>query len=385
MRYTIFYFLCIIAIIATLSCNFSGRNKGKEEALPETITSIAESDIYDFNKVTAYSSGIIEDRKLDAKQKFLKAIDEYRNNKKPELAVPIFKESILIFPDAKAYYELGNALLDIKQYGEAVQAYHMAEQLDYQPNAKVLYNLACGYSLLENEEKALKYVQLAIENGYNNTKHMLTDADLAFARKSPRFNKVYEESMGGTGDPDEALFELFTMNFKEAKLPFTLTSDASQKIDYGNAMAYDFERFVPQMRDAQFSRDVGDEFYYLAKIKQAPNYTLLIYSGVSVWSEHPPVYHYLTSYDKKGKIISQVEFAGIFGTPDQIMEGSIGNDLTITVKIFDQQWEKDPFEHGYKNNKLLNKKESSSITYRLDNTGKITESSTLVGLKANRR
>lgn len=378
------YFLCIIGIISGFSCNFSERHSGKEPSLQETITSLAESELYDFNKVTAYASGIIEDRKLDAKQKFLKAIDEYRNNKKPELAVPLFKESLLIFPDAKAYYELGNALLDLKQYAEAVHAYHMAEQLDYQPNAKVLYNLACGYSLLENEEKALKYIQLAIENGYNNIKHLLTDADLAFVRKSPRFNKVYEEAMGGAGDSDEALFELFAMNFKEAKLPFTLTSETSQKVNYENSMAYDFERFVPQMRDAQFSRDVGDEFYYLAKIKQTSNYTLLIYSGVMVWADPPPVYHYLTSYDKKGKIISQIEFAGLFGTPDQIKEGSIGNDLSITVKTFDQQWEKDPFEHGYKNNKLLQKTESSSITFRLDDKGKITEYSTLVGLKANR-
>lgn len=377
--------LFIGAVLTWYSCNSSGRRTNTDHPLTEAVTSLAETEIYDYSKIKAYASGIVEDRKLDAKQKFLKAIDEYRNNKKPELAVPLFKESLLIFPDAKAYYELGNALLDLKQYTEAIQAYHMAEQLDYQPNAKVLYNLACGYSLLEKEEEALKYVQLAIENGYNNSKHMLTDTDLEFVRKSSRFNKVYESAMGGTGDPDQALFELFVMNFKEAKLPFTLTSETSQKINFENAMAYDFEKFVPQMRDAEFSRDVGDEFYYLAMIRQTKEYTLLVYSGASVWSEHPPVYHYLTSYDKKGKIISQVEFAGIFGSPDQIMEGSITGDLSVTVKTFDQQWEKDPYEHGYKNNKLLQKTESSSIVYRVDNTGKITESSTLMGLKATRR
>jgi len=373
------------SLVGLYSCNLSGRQTNTNNPLTETVTSLSDTEIYDFNKVKAYASGIVEDRKLDAKQKFLKAIDEYRNNKKPQLAVPLFKESLLIFPDAKAYYELGNALLDLKQYTEAIQAYHMAEQLDYQPNAKVLYNLACGYSLLEKEEEALKYVQLAIENGYNNRKHMLTDKDLSFVRKSPRFNKVYESAMGGAGDPDEALFELFATNFKQAKLPFTLTSETSQQINFENAMAYDFEKFVPQMRNAQFSRDVGDEFYYLAMIRQTTEYTLLVYSGASVWSEHPPVYHYLTSYDKKGKIISQVEFAGMFGTPDQSMEGNITSDLSVTVKTFDQQWEKDPYEYGYKNNKLLQKTESSSMVYRVDNTGKITESSTLMGMKATRR
>src|SRR4051812_32914845 len=45
-----------------------------------------------------------------ADKQFMKAIDTYRNDKKPAASIEYFKKSILLQPQAKAYFEMGNAL-----------------------------------------------------------------------------------------------------------------------------------------------------------------------------------------------------------------------------------------------------------------------------------
>src|SRR4051812_17586160 len=47
---------------------------------------------------------------------FMKAIDAYRNKKDAAAAIPLFVQSILKHPTAKAYFELGNASMDVKDY-----------------------------------------------------------------------------------------------------------------------------------------------------------------------------------------------------------------------------------------------------------------------------
>ncbi len=83
----------------------------------------------------------------------------------------------------------------------------MAEWLDYSPLSKLMYNLACAYSLTEDGENSLKYLELAIQNGYTNGDQILSDPDMAFARTTEEFNHVYESAMSGTG-PRRALFDL---------------------------------------------------------------------------------------------------------------------------------------------------------------------------------
>lgn len=99
----------------------------------------------------------------EADRLFREAIDAYRNKKDPPGGVALFKRSILLQPTGKAYYELGNALMDQKEYLEATNAYTIAELMDYSPLYKVMYNQACAYSLLGHADKALYYLTSAIE------------------------------------------------------------------------------------------------------------------------------------------------------------------------------------------------------------------------------
>jgi serine/threonine-protein kinase len=56
------------------------------------------------------------------------------------------------------------------------------------------YNTACAYSLLENSEEALKYLERAIDAGWNEINHMEQDSDLDNIRDEDRFKELMKRA-----------------------------------------------------------------------------------------------------------------------------------------------------------------------------------------------
>ena len=61
-------------------------------------------------------------------------------------------------------------------------------------NPVVRYNLACSYSLIGFTELALFVLDQAVELGFSNAEHMLTDADLENVRSTPRFRELLRKA-----------------------------------------------------------------------------------------------------------------------------------------------------------------------------------------------
>jgi carboxyl-terminal processing protease len=81
-----------------------------------------------------------------------------------------------------------------KQYQKAVQILqdlYALPALSEMEDARmgVLYNLACGYSLLGEKEKAISFLHDAIESGYSDFRHIREDTDLDNIRNEPRFRE----------------------------------------------------------------------------------------------------------------------------------------------------------------------------------------------------
>jgi len=369
------------AIIALVLVSCGGKNSTREkERAP-----FAESDLFDFDKAVAHIGSANADDKKEAKQHFLKAIDYYRNKKEIEKSLPLFTQSLLKSPEAKTYYEYGNALLETEQYSRALSAYHMAEKLDYSPLSKVLYNLACAYSLSKKEEEALKYLELAIQNGYTNGQHIMQDPDMEFARASERFKSVYESAMSGSVSPERALFDLYFNEFKETTFPFQLTVDKSQSMTFENAIGYDYEAFIPAMRDERFSRDVGNEFYYVARFPKAENYFLVIYAERGLWMDNPPINYFLCSYSRDGKIIDLTDVAGYPYYDQNIKAFKITDANSFEVKEYATVWEKDVNEAGYEDNKPVKRDLVSTNKYRINSNGRFVSGKPVLGLLTRRR
>lgn len=63
------------------------------------------------------------------------------------------------------------------------------------------YNLACTYSRWSKVDKALEALAKAIENGFDDTKHMANDTDLDNIRSTPRYRAMINKILEARGEP----------------------------------------------------------------------------------------------------------------------------------------------------------------------------------------
>jgi tetratricopeptide (TPR) repeat protein len=115
---------------------------------------------------------------------------------RPEEALKALEKAIEIKPDYhlihQAWTNKGVALYDLGRPEEALKAYEKAIEIN--PDYHLTwYNLACFYSLKKDKDKALKYLQKAIENGYNDLSHIKKDNDLDFIKNETEFKKIIDK------------------------------------------------------------------------------------------------------------------------------------------------------------------------------------------------
>lgn len=79
--------------------------------------------------------------------------------------------------DYKALVSSANDSYTKKEYNKSVELYQQAFKL-VQNNRSDLYNGACSAALSNNADLALRWLNLAYDQGYTNIRHMKTDADL---------------------------------------------------------------------------------------------------------------------------------------------------------------------------------------------------------------
>lgn len=319
--------------------------------------------------------------KSDADKLFLKGVDTYRNKKNPAKAIQLFKQSIFSKPLAKAYYELGNAYLDVKNYKSSVKAYKIAEKLGYKPLSKLLYNTACAYSLQKNDSLAIYYLVSAIEFGYNNTKSIFSDKDLSYIRSKWYFKQNVADALSGSGDADKLQWNLFSREFKQLALPLTIDMSYANGFSESQTISYDYEKYINEMRDEKFSREVGKSFYSIGVIKGTNDYKVLIYaSRDELYDEETeeavkniPTSYYAISLNNSGTLIDKIEIGGRTKLDAPFKVPTI-NDNSINISLLKLNYEKDPEENGYSNNKIISSEEIESQQYTIAPDGHFIKS-----------
>lgn len=125
-------------------------NSGHEDGLQRRrTTGRSQKDLY-------------TERKRQSTQKSIKRVNPYKST-----GVNKYKE-----------YDIEGAISDFQK------------GLKIDPNDISLhFNLACGYSMQEEKDKALHHLNMAIRNGYKDVEKISTHDDLAFLRIQPEFEK----------------------------------------------------------------------------------------------------------------------------------------------------------------------------------------------------
>ena len=111
------------------------------------------------------------------------------NQGKVEDAREKFEDAVEADPEyAEGFNGIGVTYYLRGRYDEALEQYKRGLEAD-PANKDVYYNIACIYALQENKEQALNYLQIALLNGYVQTKTLETDGDLKSLQGDPTFEK----------------------------------------------------------------------------------------------------------------------------------------------------------------------------------------------------
>lgn len=333
---------------------------------------IAETDLFNGVKIMEFLRNKIKFIQ-DANELFLKGVDAYKNKKDLDSANYYFVHSILKEPSAKAYYDLGNVLKDQGSYDKAHRAYDMAEQLDFEPFSNILYKRAATYALMDNEVKSAEYIEYALQAGFNNMDQLNKDKDFDLLRNNYKMTEAVKRGLRGMSDPDKLFWLQYKRQFPKAELPITLKWRISQQERYdADFISYDFEKYIAEMRDEKFSREVSRGFYYTANVFENDHIVALVYMTKDEYmDEASPVLYRLATYTQEGRLIDKKIIGGQEEYEDLIRQATISQGGIVDVVVYEPNYEKDPKEKGYWENPIISLTEKSKLQYHIGAYGKI--------------
>jgi tetratricopeptide (TPR) repeat protein len=91
--------------------------------------------------------------------------------------------------EGEEWFSRGYQMHSADRYPEAIEAFKRAADLGYR-KATAMYNIACGYSLLNDKDNALAWLQRALDNGFDGFNLIADDSDLDPIRADVRFKKI---------------------------------------------------------------------------------------------------------------------------------------------------------------------------------------------------
>ncbi len=83
------------------------------------------------------------------------------------------------------------------RFEEAIQGFQTAADKGYRSKV-ALYNIACGYSMLDNADQALHFLAMALDAGFDRFDLLLEDSDLDPIRSDSRFAALLDRSLATT-------------------------------------------------------------------------------------------------------------------------------------------------------------------------------------------
>jgi hypothetical protein len=342
--------------------------------------SLTKSSMYSIDTVRLAGTGGDEQA---AGRKLQEALALYRKKGSDTAAgIELFKSSILLQPTAKAYFELAGALLSTRQYDEGLEALSMAEALGYSPMANVMFRYAYAYAnkpddkgSLPNSGYVVRYMELAIQMGYAHPRQFLQRDLFPDAARKTDYDVVFTNALSGGSarDPAKPLWDAYEAQFPEIGLPLVIDLPWMQKHKLDAAIDFQYEKFIPDMRDAKFDREGGTTYYYLARIHQDQAFVALLYGEVDDMVEGDesqlPLCT-LVTYDRQGKLIDQMAVAGRKVLSGPYLVFSIQPDLKFRVQGFKDVYKDDPDTAGYENNPVIRQDPESAEYYQIAANGK---------------
>lgn len=149
--------------------------------------------------------------------------DIYLKQGKKELAEEDFRKVIELEDSPEKYECIHYAYQGLGQYDKAIEAMESIIARD-EDRAGGYYDAACLYSRMKDKDNALKYLEKALELGYNRFAHMDRDYDLDFLRNTKEFKALIEKYRKDDSDTPVAIGAFMVEKAKDetiTEIPFT--------------------------------------------------------------------------------------------------------------------------------------------------------------------
>jgi tetratricopeptide (TPR) repeat protein len=91
--------------------------------------------------------------------------------------------------DGAYWFNRGFEFHQSDRYVEAIEAFSQSIALNHR-QATAMYNVACGFALLNDTENALFWLERSLAGGFDQTDLLRTDSDLDPLRSDPRFKEI---------------------------------------------------------------------------------------------------------------------------------------------------------------------------------------------------
>lgn len=307
------------------------------------------------------------------------AMDRYKKGSDTAGSIALFKRSIIAYPTAKAYYELAGALLATRQYAEGIQALGLAENLGYKPLANVMFRYAFAYanikddSTTERSKAAVRYMELAIQMGYARPAQFLQKHRFPNMGGNYSFDATYNAVVaGGPGvDPERGLWDAYSTQFPAVPLPFTIDRNWTKNFGFNGDISFQYEKFIPEMREAKFSREGGNNYYFVAQLHKEAGFVVEVYAVRDETEDGsgPPLFM-LASYDPHGRIIDKMAIAGQQDLKDNFTRFVMRPDLSFQLQDFKNIYKTDPDSAGYDSTNVSRQDPQPPVDYHLTAAGK---------------
>jgi len=95
--------------------------------------------------------------------------------------------------DGAYWFSRGYALHQSDHYVEAIEAFSHSIGLGYR-QATSMYNVACGYALLNDKENAIFWLNRSLAAGFDRMDLLKDDSDLDPLRSDPRFKEIVQKT-----------------------------------------------------------------------------------------------------------------------------------------------------------------------------------------------
>lgn len=333
-----------------------------------------------------------------AAMKMQEALDLYKKSKDTLGSIPVFKNSILLKPTARAYFELSGPLLATRRYDEAIEALAIAEKLGYAPLANVMFRYSYAYGCKmsdardeDNGKYAVHYMQLALQMGYAHPEEYLRKEYFPKLLAYEEFTSVFNDAVSGMAgrNPEKSLWDSYAVQFPEVGLPFMVNMDWIKAHPLGDAISFEFEKFIPEMRSARFEREGGDVYYYVALVKKDPAYLAVVYGSQYEGAEGPPELDsaniasgaastltplfYLVTYDPHGKLIDKMVVAGRSDLTQPFKAFAVQGNMHFQVQDFNDAYKDSSDTAPRDSSNYIGLKAQTPQNYLIDAAGKFLQ------------